>query len=886
MPIDPTIGPGPLIVASGNIRDWRLSMNRRIASLFGRLSVAVVVSSALVVVVPEVGPAFAAVSLTAPPERLYMAPDGTTLIAALVGVPITEMAFTGQDIISGDDRELVVVAEDGPLMCDPKESNDWDINDCTRIQMDVSHGTLEIGAITTEMDSMMQPVYVLAGGAVVDQYNNPPSGPTTLIHINGTQDQLNAALADLKYIPDTMPDLYYYNGSNPETLNISVISGLDSSTADYDVEIRVLDVNDFPFVNTPASPIMADVAIEEEILGYTAGDEDNDENVDGMQADPPVMGDDPIDGAGTDLLLIGVLDCGLAVSPNQGFHYQGGTFQTDPMGLQALLESYFDVLNNPDLNQVVTALVTAIEAIDPDLNIPLSSTNPTDYTTAFVGIGEMDDLQYALEKMYFLHDKPSDSCDLITVVSDLGNNGLPLQYIGSPPSGFEIPFFGFNLPPSILTITTGPLQEIDASFAGPIFTPEGGSADVTINITPATHPAFNLILATSPGTATPSPGSGSDYQSTSNLTVSIAENQTTAMVGTNVFDDIDQEGAETFTWSLATPMVPPAGWVVNSATPSALVTILDDDDFANNVSVSDAMVTEGNSGTTNLAFTLTLSGPADGNEIVDVSTMNGSATTADLDYNAITNQMVTFSPGDIKPQTADQLSIGYFKTLKEKMYETFVEVYYKTIDNLLDFKDGANLILNKQLEADLLGGTGKSYGAEFSIAKNSGRLNGTFNYTYSRSLRQIKGETDEQSVNKGKVYASNFDQPHIVNLSWRYGITKRYFFTGFFTYHTGRPVTIPLSGALIENFTVANFSDRNSHRIPSYHRLDLALIIEGSHKRKKFWDGTWSFSVYNVYARKNAYSVFFKDDGFGFLRPYRLAIVGTVLPSISYSFKL
>ena len=239
-----------------------------------------------------------------------------------------------------------------------------------------------------------------------------------------------------------------------------------------------------------------------------------------------------------------------------------------------------------------------------------------------------------------------------------------------------------------------------------------------------------------------------------------------------------------------------------------------------------------------------------------------------------------------KPQTADQLSIGYFKTFKEKTYESFVEVYYKTIDNILDFKDGANLILNKQLEADLLQGRGESYGAEFSAGKNTGRLNGSINYTYSRSFRQIKGPTDEQSVNKGSVYASNFDQPNIVNISWKYGITRRYFFTGFFTYHTGRPVTIPLSGALIENFTVANFSARNSYRIPDYHRLDLALVIEGSHKRKKFWDGIWTISVYNAYARKNAYSVFFKDDGYGFLRPYRLAIVGTVLPSISYSFKL
>lgn len=239
-----------------------------------------------------------------------------------------------------------------------------------------------------------------------------------------------------------------------------------------------------------------------------------------------------------------------------------------------------------------------------------------------------------------------------------------------------------------------------------------------------------------------------------------------------------------------------------------------------------------------------------------------------------------------KPQVADQVSIGYFKNLKERAYELFFEVYYKSIDNIVDFKDGAQLILNPNLETDLLQGKGTAYGFETSLTKAVGRFSGSINYTYSRSLRQITGATPEESINNGNVYASNFDQPHVLNLSWKYNITRRYFFTGNFTYHTGRPVTLPYSAYIVDHMAVSNFSERNYYRVPDYHRLDLALVIEGNHKRDKFWDGTWVFSLYNVYARKNAYSVFFKDDGTGVLRPYKLSIIGTILPSVTYNFKI
>lgn len=238
-----------------------------------------------------------------------------------------------------------------------------------------------------------------------------------------------------------------------------------------------------------------------------------------------------------------------------------------------------------------------------------------------------------------------------------------------------------------------------------------------------------------------------------------------------------------------------------------------------------------------------------------------------------------------KPQRADQLSLGYVKESKDKAISASLEAFYKINTNVLDFKDGAQLTLNDHLETELLQGKGTSYGIETFVTKNSGRLTGSLNYTYSRAFREISGPTSSEQINWGKRYAANFDQPHIANFSWKYNLTRRYFFTGYFTYHTGRPVTIPQSAFAVENLYVAYFSGRNQYRIPDYHRLDLAFVVEGSHRKNKHVQGYWVFSLYNVYGRRNPYAVFFKTTTQGVPKPYQLSIVGTVLPSISYNLK-
>lgn len=238
-----------------------------------------------------------------------------------------------------------------------------------------------------------------------------------------------------------------------------------------------------------------------------------------------------------------------------------------------------------------------------------------------------------------------------------------------------------------------------------------------------------------------------------------------------------------------------------------------------------------------------------------------------------------------KPQVSDQVSLGYFTSSKTNRLVGFLEMFYKKTQNVLDFKDGATLILNSRLETALLVGNGTSYGMEFSIAKTQGRLETEVNYTYSRSLRQVKSRYETEEINEGNKYPSNYDQPHIININWRYSLTRKVFFSGIFTYRTGRPISIPVTAYELNEIPVIDFSDRNNFRLPDYHRLDIALVVEGSNKKKKRIQSHWSLSVYNVYGRKNPYSAFFSYNVSGSVKPQQIALIGVPVPSITYGIK-
>ncbi|RIV72187.1 TonB-dependent receptor [Flagellimonas aequoris] len=239
---------------------------------------------------------------------------------------------------------------------------------------------------------------------------------------------------------------------------------------------------------------------------------------------------------------------------------------------------------------------------------------------------------------------------------------------------------------------------------------------------------------------------------------------------------------------------------------------------------------------------------------------------------------------NIKPQKGYQATLGFYKNFEENMYELSLEGYYKRMDDVLDFKTGADLLLNENVETEVLQGKGKAYGVEFLLKKNRGDFNGWLSYTYSRSLYKFDGDYPEEQINNGEFFPSNFDKPHDVSLIANYRLTRRFSFSMNFVYQTGRPVTYPIGTYRFNNSDYVIFSDRNKYRIPDYYRLDLGINIEGNHKKNKLAHSFITIQVYNVLGRNNPYSVFFVTED-GEVKALQSSIFGVPIPSITYNFK-
>ena len=238
---------------------------------------------------------------------------------------------------------------------------------------------------------------------------------------------------------------------------------------------------------------------------------------------------------------------------------------------------------------------------------------------------------------------------------------------------------------------------------------------------------------------------------------------------------------------------------------------------------------------------------------------------------------------NLDPQYADQYSVGYFKNLRDNTYQFSGEFFYKNMYNTIDFIEGAEILGNRELEGSLVQGLGKAYGAELQFKKNTGKLNGWISYTYSRSLKKFNGTYEYQTINDGDYYSSNTDKPHDLSLVLNYKLGSRLVLSANFSYSTGRPITVPISKFSYDKTLAAlRYSERNAYRIPDYHRLDLSLTLKQSLRNDRLLRGEWVFSIFNVYGRKNAYSVYFIDSG----QARKLSILGSVFPSISYNFKL
>ena len=237
----------------------------------------------------------------------------------------------------------------------------------------------------------------------------------------------------------------------------------------------------------------------------------------------------------------------------------------------------------------------------------------------------------------------------------------------------------------------------------------------------------------------------------------------------------------------------------------------------------------------------------------------------------------------LKPLIVNQLSLGYAYDTENRKYNFSVEGYFKTFENIVEYKDGADLFLNENLETQLLPAKGDSYGIEFGAYKTTGKLTGHFNYTYSATRRKTTSSFQSENISNGDYYPSNFDRPHILNLTSNYKLNKKWDLGLFFTYQTGRPTTYPTGKFYIDGTSYLTYSDRNKYRNPDTHRLDLSFNY-ASHKPNKKWQGSWSFGVYNVYGRKNAFSTYstLNKDQF---KAYKFSVIGSQIPFIAYNFK-
>jgi hypothetical protein len=237
------------------------------------------------------------------------------------------------------------------------------------------------------------------------------------------------------------------------------------------------------------------------------------------------------------------------------------------------------------------------------------------------------------------------------------------------------------------------------------------------------------------------------------------------------------------------------------------------------------------------------------------------------------------SSNNVKPQISDQISAGYFRNFKDNEFETSLEVYYKNLQNQIDYKNGAELVYNATVESELVFGRGWAYGAELMLKRNYGRMNGWISYTWSKTMRQF----DE--INKGNPFPARHDRTHDVSVVAMYDLTKKWKLSATWIYYTGNAVTFPSGKYEIEGITVPLYTERNGYRMPEYHRLDIGVTVDAKTKNPKF-ESSWNFSAYNAYARRNAYAITFQQNEDN---PEQTEAVRTTLfrivPSVTYNFK-
>ncbi|HCM35621.1 TonB-dependent receptor [Chryseobacterium sp.] len=234
----------------------------------------------------------------------------------------------------------------------------------------------------------------------------------------------------------------------------------------------------------------------------------------------------------------------------------------------------------------------------------------------------------------------------------------------------------------------------------------------------------------------------------------------------------------------------------------------------------------------------------------------------------------------VKPEIADQVSLGYSRNFNNNNYELNAEVYYKSMQNQIDFKNGAQITFDTaaDVESELLFGKGRAYGLELIAKKKSGKLTGWISYTLSKTERKIDG------INDNKWYNARMDKTHDLSVVATYQLNPKWSFSGLFVYSTGNAVTFPTGKYQLNGQTVFQYSSRNADRMPAYHRMDISATYEPESNKR--FRGSWTFGIYNLYARENAYTITFEDNpnNPGTTRAMQTSLF-RLIPNITYNFK-
>ncbi len=236
------------------------------------------------------------------------------------------------------------------------------------------------------------------------------------------------------------------------------------------------------------------------------------------------------------------------------------------------------------------------------------------------------------------------------------------------------------------------------------------------------------------------------------------------------------------------------------------------------------------------------------------------------------------STNNLKPQVVTQYALGYFKNFDDNKYEFSVEGYYKQMDNVADYEDGTDILLNENIESYILTGIGRSYGLEFYLKKKYGKFSGWISYTLSKTERKIDG------INNDDWYLAKYDKTNDISIVGTYQLNKRLSISATWIFYTGNAVTFPSGKYEYDGNQIPYYTERNGYRMPNYHRLDLNLHLEG--KVKKRFQSSWDFSLYNAYNRHNAYSITFQESETvpETTEAVKLSLFG-IVPSISWNFK-